>query len=121
METRLTWRPLEVEPDPVELAVCEVIRLTLPALFSEVPDEPRRFPRRTAPLPDGTEVVVQYAAMPAETPAFNGRDTLGYRLAGHAGTAAGARRFDGRAVVDIRTRAFFDLTVVFEEASASRG
>jgi len=120
LETKLTWQPLKQEPDPYELAVYDVIRNSLPPLFAETLDAPRRMPLQSVRLRDGSEFMVDYAVAPGEAPLWNGRPTIGYRLAGHAGTSGLARRFDGQALVDVRTGAFADLRIVFEETSAAK-
>lgn len=120
VESEPTWQPLRREPDSFELAVLEAIRLTLPAAFADLGTGPRRFDGCRTRLPDGTEIVVEFAAHAVEAPPFRGRRTLGVALAGHAARPGRAWRFDGRAVVDVRSRAFLRLEIALGQTDAIR-
>lgn len=111
MAIKPVWRPPTMEPDPFESAIYDSIRTRLPSVFDQKADGPVRFPAERHVLPGGEEAVIEFSAVLSGRPGWHGREAVQYALSGNAVRRSGGHRFEGTAIVDVKTRAFVELNV----------
>lgn len=112
----MIWQPLREDVAPLDVALSRQIR----ALILADP-EGRAAPVWTPlPLP-GAEAQLRLAARPEESEIRAGRMVLLYRLSGQATVGRDGFACNGRAVVDLKTRAFVEVSWQLQPLGESRG
>ncbi|MEW6122661.1 MAG: hypothetical protein AB1698_08595 [Pseudomonadota bacterium] len=102
----MTWGPPERDMEPLEKALSLAVRDTIlayPAGNGGAPDHWRDMRSEGAPLS------VLLRIFPRETASHRGRAALAYDVAGEAVVGRMGYRCEGRAVIDLKTRAFLDV------------
>jgi len=100
----MIWRPLERDMDPRDMILSEAVR-----------DAVTRYPdgRREASWQElahgGVRLSVCLRHAPQQTFAYNGRAALLYAVAGEVVEGREGFRCEGRAVLDLKTRAFLHV------------
>lgn len=103
----MTWVPPERDIDPLEKALSLAVRdtiLAFPAGNGSAPESWRDLSR------EGAAVSVLLRVAPREAASHQGRAALAYDVGGEAVAGRVGYRCEGRAVIDLKTRAFLDVT-----------
>ncbi|MQT15054.1 hypothetical protein [Segnochrobactrum spirostomi] len=105
------WQPLEVEPDTIELALCDIVRSAILPVGTTAVSAPDFDGVRSTVLPDGRVVRAALRSEPAAAIIHGERAALSYAVAGNAVVDQRSMRFLARAVLDRQTRAFLDIAI----------
>ncbi len=106
------WQPLEVEPDPVELARCATSFAANPAGRDRAGSRPPIPTACAAPsCPMARMVRRRSAANPRRRSSTASARALSYAVVGNAVVDQRSLRFLARAILDRQTRAFLDISL----------
>lgn len=105
------WQPLEIEPDAVELALCDIVRNAILPVGTEGVSAPDLDGVRSTLLPDGRMVRAALRSEPAAAILHGERAALSYAVIGNAVVDQRSLRFLARAILDRQTRAFLDVSI----------
>ncbi|MEO1199734.1 MAG: hypothetical protein AAFX39_10955 [Pseudomonadota bacterium] len=105
------WHPIARETDPLTAAVLDVIRERVSTVIGKDMTVPMSLGEARAILPDGSDTVIALSVAPAQRGRFGKRAALTYDLRGQAACRGHGFAIIGRATIDLKTQAFYDISV----------
>lgn len=115
------WRPLEREPDAATEAFLQAARATLMPIAAHRSVSRVDENRLSVAMPDGREALVEWAVRSENPVTVNDRAAMRYEMSGQAAIGQTGFGLTGHAVIDVKTRAFFEVACVIDWRSAQAG
>jgi hypothetical protein len=105
----MTWRPLAAIPEPIDLALRNAVRARVSALDTSSGVSRGDGDRLIVDMRDGRSMHVMLAAGQPRPVSFGPREAVRYDLEGRAILDTEGFGVAGYAIIDLKTRAFFDV------------
>ena len=106
----MTWRPLDRVPDPVQLAFLDAVRATVAPVGVYAGVSRASEEMLAVDMKDGRRAFVGFAKTAPTSTTFGERQALRYDFEGRAVIGAEGFGLSARAIVDVKTKAFLDIT-----------
>jgi hypothetical protein len=106
----MTWRPLDKVPDPVQLAFLDAVRATVAPIGVYAGVSRASEDMLAVDLKDGRRVFVAFTKSAPTAATFGPRQALRYDLNGRAVVGSEGFGLAARAVIDVKTQAFVEVS-----------
>lgn len=106
----MTWRPLTGIPDPIQLAFLDAARATVMPLDTHAGISRGENDTLAVDLADGRRIHVAFKTIAQSPATFGARNALRYDMEGRAVVGTEGLGLAASAIVDIKTRAFLDVS-----------
>jgi hypothetical protein len=106
----MSWQPLSRVPDALELAFLDIVRASVMPLDTHAGIRVAENDMLAVELADGRRIHARFRTLARTPVAFGPREALRYDLDGRAVVERESLGLAAHAVVDVKTRAFVDLS-----------